>query len=57
MKSKLFNYGGIAAAVILIAFGIGALAMGVSGRDTVRTGTERIQIAIFEAPFAPVELG
>ena len=44
MKSKLFNYGGIAAAVILIAFGIGALAMGLSGRDTVRSsiGDEQI---------------
>src|SRR3954451_13155229 len=37
MKSKVFNYGGIAAAVILIAFGIGALVMGANGRDTVRT--------------------
>jgi hypothetical protein len=44
MKSKFFNYGGIAAAVVLIAFGIGALVMGVNGRDTVRSnlGTEQI---------------
>jgi len=41
MKSKVFNYGGIAAAVILIAFGIGALVMGVSGRDTVRTSISK----------------
>jgi hypothetical protein len=37
MKPKLFNYGGVAAAVVLIAFGIGALVMGVNGRDTVRS--------------------
>jgi hypothetical protein len=44
MKSKFFNYGGIAAAVVLIAFGIGAVVMGVNGRDTVRSnlGTEQI---------------
>ena len=44
MKSKFFNYGGIAAAVVLIAFGSGALVMGVNGRDTVRSnlGTEQI---------------
>ena len=37
MRSKFFNYGGLAAAVVLIAFGIGSLVMGVNGRDTVRT--------------------
>jgi len=44
MRSKFFNYGGIAAAVVLIAFGIGALVMGINGRDTVRSnlGTEQI---------------
>jgi hypothetical protein len=36
MKDKVFNYGGIVAAVILIAFGIGATVMGISGRGTVR---------------------
>jgi hypothetical protein len=44
MKSKVFNYGGIAAAVILIAFGIGALVMGVSGRDDVRTSVSKESI-------------
>jgi hypothetical protein len=34
---KLWNYGGLAAAVILIAFGITAIVMGVNGRDTVRS--------------------
>jgi hypothetical protein len=33
---KFFNYGGIAASVILIAFGIGAIAVGANGRSTVR---------------------
>ena len=36
MRSKLFEYGGIAAAVILIAFGVGSLIAGVAGRATVR---------------------
>jgi hypothetical protein len=44
MKSKFFNYGGIAAAVILIAFGIASIAIGANGRDTVRSnlGNEAI---------------
>ena len=33
---KWFGYGGIAASVILIAFGIGAIAIGVTGFNTVR---------------------
>jgi hypothetical protein len=37
MKSKLFNYGGVAAAVVLIAFGATSIVMGVNGRDTVRS--------------------
>src|SRR3954466_163055 len=41
MRSKFFNYGGLAAAVVLIAFGIGSLVMGVSGRDTVRTSINK----------------
>ena len=44
MKSKLFNFGGIAAAVILIAFGIASIVIGANGRDTVRSnlGNEAI---------------
>ena len=42
--SKLFRYGGIAASIILIAFGIGALYMGVNGRDQVRSDLAREQI-------------
>ena len=37
MKSKLFNYGGIAAAFVLVAFGIASMVVGVNGRDTVRS--------------------
>jgi hypothetical protein len=33
---KLFKYGGIAASIVLIAFGIGAIYMGVDGRGYVR---------------------
>jgi hypothetical protein len=44
VKSKVFNYGGIAAAVILIAFGIGALVMGMNGRDDVRTSISKESI-------------
>jgi hypothetical protein len=33
---KFLNYGGIAASVILIAFGIGAITVGANGRSTVR---------------------
>jgi hypothetical protein len=33
---KWFGYGGIAASVVLIAFGIAAIAMGVNGYSTVR---------------------
>ncbi len=34
---KLFEYGGVAASIVLVAFGIAAIVMGVSGRDTVAT--------------------
>ena len=33
---KVFQYGGIAASIVLIAFGIGALYMGIDGRGYVR---------------------
>jgi hypothetical protein len=44
MTSKLFRYGGIAASIVLIAFGIGAVATGFSGRDQVRSNLAREQI-------------
>src|SRR3954471_8625063 len=44
MTSKLFQYAGIAASVVLIAFGIGALYMGIDGRAMVRSDLAREQI-------------
>src|SRR3954451_20946661 len=44
MKAKLFNYGGIAAAVVLIVFGIASIAVGANGRDTVRNNLATDQI-------------
>jgi hypothetical protein len=41
---KIFSYGGIAASVILIAFGIGSIVVGFNGRDTVRKDLAREQI-------------
>jgi hypothetical protein len=41
---KLLEYGGIAASVLLIAFGIGATIVGFNGRDQVRTDLAREQI-------------
>jgi hypothetical protein len=41
---KTFEIGGLIAAVILIAFGAGALVMSVQGRDTVRDSLKLEQI-------------
>jgi len=35
-KRKLFEWGGIAAGIVLIAFGVAAIFMGVNGRNVVR---------------------
>jgi hypothetical protein len=35
-NKKLFEFGGIAASIVLIAFGVGAFALGLNGRSTVR---------------------
>ena len=42
--SKLVTYSGIAASVILIAFGIGSIVTGFNGRDRVRSDLAREQI-------------
>ena len=42
--SKLFRYGGVAASIVLIAFGIGSVVVGANGRDTVRNDLAREQI-------------
>ena len=33
---KFFEFGGVVAAAVLVAFGIAAIVMGINGRDTVR---------------------
>ena len=33
--SRVWRYGGLAASIVLIAFGVGAVAMGIDGRDRV----------------------
>ena len=42
--SKFFKYGGLVASIILIAFGVGAIYMGVDGRDRVQSDLAREQI-------------
>jgi hypothetical protein len=42
--TRLFQYAGIAASVVLIAFGIGATVIGLDGRDRVRSELAREQI-------------
>jgi hypothetical protein len=42
--SKLLRYGGVAASIVLIAFGIGSVVIGISGRDQVRSDLAREQI-------------
>lgn len=43
-KKKLFEFGGYAAAVILVAFGVATLVMGMNGRDTVNSSLKQEQI-------------
>ena len=42
--TKLLRYGGVAASIVLIAFGIGAIVTGFDGRDQVRSNLAREQI-------------
>jgi hypothetical protein len=42
---KLLEWGGVAAAIVLIAFGVGALVIGANGRSTVRSSLAQEQIA------------
>jgi hypothetical protein len=42
--SRLFQYGGILASVVLIAFGIGTIVVGFNGRDRVHRDLAREQI-------------
>jgi hypothetical protein len=41
---KVFEFGGVVAAAILVAFGIAAIVMGVNGRNTVRDSLKLEQI-------------
>jgi hypothetical protein len=41
---RIFQYGGIAASIVLIAFGIGAVYMGIDGRARVHSDLAREQI-------------
>src|SRR6266516_6976992 len=41
---KLFEYGGIAASIVLVAFGIAAIVLGVNGRSTVQNSLAQEQI-------------
>ena len=41
---KLFEYGGIAASIVLVAFGIAAIVLGVNGRSTVHSNLAQEQI-------------
>ena len=43
-KRKMFEYGGLAAGIVLIAFGIGALLMSFDARSTTRDEIKREQI-------------
>lgn len=50
---RLFEVGGIVAGVVLIAFGVAAISMGVDGRSTVRDSLKQEQI-VFGATDDPV---
>jgi hypothetical protein len=44
MSKKVFEYAGVAASVVLIAFGIGAVVAGLAGRHTVRNNMAQEKI-------------
>jgi hypothetical protein len=50
---KLFEWGGVAAGIVLIAFGVGALVMGINGRSTVRDNLAAEQIYFGDAAKDP----
>ena len=53
---KFFQYGGIAASIVLIAFGIGALYMGIDGRSYVRDNLAAEKIVGTEDSTIPGQL-
>jgi hypothetical protein len=44
MKRKLFEYGGIAASIVLIVFGVGSIGIGIAGVNEVRDNLARENI-------------
>jgi hypothetical protein len=46
---RILEWGGLAAGIVLIAFGIGALYMGIDGRSTVRDSIKQEQIVFGDA--------
>lgn len=44
MKKKILEFGGIAAGIILVAFGIAAIVLGVNGKHTVTSSLKEQQI-------------
>jgi hypothetical protein len=46
---RILEWGGLAAGIVLIAFGIGALYMGIDGRNTVRDSIKQEQIVFGDA--------
>src|SRR5262245_35794335 len=46
---RILEWGGLTAGVVLVAFGIGAIYMGVDGRDTVRDSIKQEQIVFGDA--------
>ena len=53
---KLFQYGGIAASIVLIAFGVGAIYMGIDGRGYVRDNLAAEKIVGSEDSTIPGQL-
>src|SRR2546428_41302 len=43
-KRKFFEYGGIVASLVLVAFGVAAIVLGLNGRSTVHTNLAAEQI-------------
>jgi len=44
MKKKIFEWGGIAAGIVLVAFGVAAIVLGVQGKNTVSSSLVEQQI-------------
>ena len=47
---KFFEWGGIAASIILVAFGIASIVVGIDGRSTVRDSLKQERLPLTEVP-------